>query len=94
MSGMFEGDGYPTAPVAMERIYGFLVAHPEGRYLMSEWRAAREGLATVSDYHQVVSKLTSLACQLAEEPSGPRKFQMVQELMGLVEKLQNVSPTP
>lgn len=93
MSGLFEGDGAPTAAVAMERIYGFLVAH-DCRYLMQEWRVARQGLATVSDYHQVVSRLTSLACQLADESPGPRKTQMVGELMKLVEKLQSVSPTP
>jgi hypothetical protein len=93
VSGMYEGDGRQTAIVAMERIYGFLVAK-DGDRLMTEWQTAREGLATVAEYHQVVSRLTSLACQLVDEGPGPRRTSMAGELAKLVEKLQNVSPLP
>lgn len=91
---MFEGDGYPTAAVAMERIYGFLVAHPDGRFMMTEWRVAREGLATVSDYHQVVSRLASASARLCDPVNDEDKRAARCEVIHCIEKLQNVSPTP
>ena len=92
MSGRYLGDGPPNALQSMERIYGFLAASPNSQLVMAEWQKAREGLATVADYHQVVSELASLACQLAEpalmkDAPGARR-----RLMELVEKLQAVSP--
>jgi hypothetical protein len=92
MSGRFLGDGPPSALQCMERIYGFLATSERGNILMPEWQKAREGLATVADYHQVVSRLASLACQLVDVQPGDVRNRMSSELMQLVQKLQNVSP--
>lgn len=92
MSGQFLGDGPPDAIKSLQRIYGFLLAHPNGNQIMPEWDRVQKGLATVADYHQVVSQLTSLACQLVDQPHGNERVTMVSKLIGLVEKLQNVSP--
>lgn len=92
MSGRFLGDGPPSALQSMERIYGFLAAHPHSALIMGEWQKAREGLATVAGYHQVVSRVTSIACQLVDIDKGPKRTELAGELMRLVEKLQNVSP--
>ena len=92
MSGQFHGDAPPDALASLQRIYGFLLSHPNGNQIMQEWNVVHQGLATVRDYHQVVSQLTSLACQLVDEPAGNSRVSMVTRLQDLVEKLQNVSP--
>lgn len=94
MSQDYDGNETPNAAASLERIFGFLITTERGERLLPEWHKARQGLATVSDYHQVVSRLASVACELADSKDQEIRYHLRQELFGLVERLQSVSPTP